>query len=109
MMRGEHQGMNFKFEGFLIEHDTTPRSFEARDPARSPNTRAGVVSPANCVLDLLLADRTGPIPMSLWHGAATEFLEKLSHYHATRARTSGLKEGEGGSVGGFGNQEWRCL
>ena len=66
-------GTHWKVEGFLIEHDESPRML-----ANPPKKRGGAGDSENVALDCLLADKTGPISVSLWGEAVHSFLTLLN-------------------------------
>ena len=74
MMHGTFTGVRWQYEGILIEHDPEMRTITPEDMSRSPKKRNAAGSSAYTVsLDLLLADKTGPINCILWDEAAHRF------------------------------------
>ena len=75
MMQGTFNGVRWQYEGYLIDHDSELRTVTPNDTSRSPKKRSATGSSQDMVtLDMLLADRTGPISCTLWDEAAHRFL-----------------------------------
>ena len=65
------EGLRWMYEGIILECDDEPRVITARDPSRSPMKRKMSGSSSETVaLDMVLADNTGPVNITLWDDAA---------------------------------------
>ena len=70
-------GTGWKYEGFLIDYDSAPRSFTPK--GGSPMKRRASDSGEVTVLDVLLADLTGPVIVTLWSSCVDAFLQATSN------------------------------
>ena len=70
-----------KYEGILLHFDAVPRALPGRDPSDSPKRRCT----GNCMVDMLLVDRTGPMRFALFGCEAVEaFLSQAKIETANR-------------------------
>ena len=69
-------GSNYKYEGFLLDYDSTPRSFTPK--GGSPMKRRASDGGDVTVLDVLLADLTGPVIITLWSSCVDAFLQAIA-------------------------------
>ena len=73
-------GSKWVFEGRVLEHDNEPRTMAAtRDLSQSPPTRPRSGGAAEkTALDVLAADSTGPVLLTLWDDIAAAFMAARS-------------------------------
>ena len=82
LFNGDCYGNAWKFDGVIVEFDQQPRTFERQTPQKRRISKGnGKVSNSSetYVMNVTLADRSGPVILNLWDAAADAFLRQIQN------------------------------
>ena len=99
-------GSKWKYEGRILDRDEEPRVRSKSNINSSPQKRkANSTGEDRVAMDLLLADRTGPVNVTLWDDVALKFVDMM-RLKGKGAGSSPLVRLVGLRVGDVPKSEW---